>query len=148
MNNNGEITFNFDKSEDVKITHSNDGIFNIIDVRLANDSGEEVTIVKIDNSDELGMRVMVYPNPDTDLDQLVEVSLHNYQNENPVTLTESERAIAIDRVNDIYQDSFETIDLVMLEGHIGINNLSDNDLLEILDMKSVEEFRENHGVDA
>lgn len=94
------------------------------------------------------MRVMVYPNPDTDLDQLVEVSLHNYQNENPVTLTESERAIAIDRVNDIYQDSFETIDLVMLEGHIGINNLSDNDLLEILDMKSVEEFRENHGVDA
>ena len=131
----------------VQVVPSTDGEFKTIDIRI-NIGSEEITLAKIDESDELGLRILVYPTKDTGGDQMIDIDLSAYQENEPVLLSQDERDVAIDRLNDLYQDSYETIDSVIIGGFVGLSNLSDKQLLDNLDMKTVEEFRERYGAEA
>lgn len=131
----------------VQIVPSNNGEFETIDIRV-NIGSEEITLAKIDESDELGLRILVYPTKDTDSDQMIDIDLSAYQENETVLLTQDERDVAIDRLSDIYQESYETIESVIIVGFVGLSNLSDKQLLDNLDMKTVEEFRETYGAEA
>lgn len=131
----------------VQIIPSDSGEFKTIDIRIKIGS-EEITLAKIDESDELGLRLLVYPTKDIGGDQIIDIDLSAYQENEPVLLSQDERDVAIDRLNDIYQENYETIDTVIIDGFVGLNNLSDKQLLNNLDMKTVEEFRETYGAEA
>lgn len=145
MLDNNEVSVRFNNRDEIEVTQTNDGMFHTLDIRL--DRGDEqLSLVKLEESDEFGLRLIAYPTPDTNSEQLFEISLHNYRNENPITLTNKEREIAIEALSDIYLESYETTESIILNGYIGVNNLSDSDLLENLGL-DLQEFRDTYGVD-
>lgn len=145
MLDNNEVSVRFNNRDEIEVTQTNDGMFHTLDIKL--DKGDEqLSLVKLEESEEFGLRILAYPNPESNSDQIVEIPLHNYQNENPITLNDDERTTAIEAVTELYHDSRETMESILLNGHIGILNLSDDDLLKELGVTSIEQFRNEYDV--
>lgn len=143
MSEKQEMPLNFTNRENLMLRRTEDGEFTTIKIDI--DKGkEQLSIVKLEDSSEFGLRLHVYPNPE--VDEPITVPLYSYRGVSSLNLSETERAKAEEMLLDawLHMDDNTEQDLtrhIFMNGTTGIHNLSEYELMTSLGFDDVREFK-------
>jgi len=143
MEKQHEMPLKFTNKEKLILKRTEGDEYTYLDIAI--DKGREhLSLLKLEDSEESGLRLHVYPTPEVEEPQTI--SLNSYRGVSSLNLTETERAKAEEKLLDIlleinHRGNGELLENLLMSGVSGIEHKSDYELMTELGFNDVREFK-------